>query len=182
MSHLARLTMVLALAIGLAGCETAQVGWHAEPGTDFARYGTYAWGPSDLMPTGDPRFDNNPFFMARVQSAAEQQMAAKGLQKSAAEDADLSIHYHFSVSERVDIFEVDRRFSVCAEGGCEPEIVMYEEGTLMFDILETGSDKLVWRGWALGQVPPELVNDQPALNRAIDGAVGQIFENFPPRG
>ena len=55
-------SMVGVLSIAAAGCATVDVGSHVERGLDFRQFHTYAWGPADALPTGDPRLDKNPFF------------------------------------------------------------------------------------------------------------------------
>jgi hypothetical protein len=163
--------------VAVTACATGpRVGAHLEPGTDLSRFATYAWEPADLLPTGDPRLDGNLIFAARIQSAADRYLATKGLRKVEADRAELLIHYHVTVTERFDIYEVDRSFGYSSD--FVPRVVQFEEGTLIFDIVEAATNKVVWRGWAQDEVRPGILNDQAALERAVDSAVAQIFSRF----
>jgi hypothetical protein len=170
------------MALALAGCEVPPTtGYFTDPGADFTRYSSFGWGTGDTLPRGDPRLDNNPFFDNSVRGAVEQQLTAKGLQKSATGNPDLLIHYHVTITERLDVAEIDQRYANCAEQGCEPEVIVSDEGTLTFDFVDARSDRLVWRGWIRGYVPPGLLGDQAALDLAVKEAVPQVLANYPPR-
>jgi hypothetical protein len=168
-------------ALVLGSCETPpQTGQYADPAADFTRYSTFSWGDSDLLPRGDARLDNNPFFDNSVRTALEQQLVAKGLRKAEPQAADVLVHYHVSIAERLDVAEIDRRYANCAEQGCEPVVIVSEEGTLMFDFVDAASKRLVWRGWIRGYVPPGILGDQTALDLAIRDAVPLVMMNYPP--
>ena len=56
----------------------------------------------------------------------------------------------------------------------------YDEGTLIIDIVDAGSNELVWRGAAQGEVNL-AASPQEREQRAQD-AVQRILEDFPPQG
>ena len=74
---------------------------------DVERYHTYAWGPADTFGTGDPRLDNNPLFEGRVREQVDDQLGLRGFQKTTA-TPDLLVHYHASVTQKIDTRELDR--------------------------------------------------------------------------
>ena len=150
MLPLRRLALVTASALALAGCATMNVSSHVERTIDFAQFHTYDWGPADALPTGDPRLDTNPFFHDYFQGAVERQLAAKGLEKSST--PDLLIHYHANVTKRFSVSGVDRGYGSCSNGDCQPHYTEYEAGTLVLDIVDARTNKLVWRGWAQQRV------------------------------
>ena len=76
-----RLAMVIAAAVTLNACATLRVGSSLERGADFARYRSYAWRLSDAFSTGDPRLDNNRFFIERVESAVDRQLRGRGFRE-----------------------------------------------------------------------------------------------------
>src|SRR5207249_870345 len=76
--RLARLGALALAAVTLAACSAAvRVNSYSERGVDFRHYRTYTFGPPETMSTGDPRLDNNPFFLERVQAAVEKQLATR---------------------------------------------------------------------------------------------------------
>ena len=138
MRQLLRATAAALCALSLTACATTMsVGSHVGRGVDFARYRTYDWGPADDLPTGDPRLDRNPFFQDHLQGAVEQQLAARGFERSVSGIPDLLVHYHASIDQRFDVHDVDRRYGHCLGDDCQPEVTTYEAGTLVLDIVDT---------------------------------------------
>jgi hypothetical protein len=148
-------------------------------GLDVTRYRTFDWGPADALPTGDPRLDKDPFFKDHVEGAVEKQMTLKGFERAAAPaSADLLIHYHASIDERIDVNKVDSRYGYCYGEDCGVAIFEYEAGTLVLDIVDTRTNRVIWRGWAQDSVEGVLGN-QDRMARKIDEAVRRMFERFP---
>ena len=109
-----RLTVLATLALALmvvAGCATMNTGYHLDPTAPFDHYVTYKWGPPDNLPVGDPRLDNNPFFVDYLQGAVEKNLAGKGYVYDAI-DPDLLIHYHASVNQ-LDVYGGDKSAAGC---------------------------------------------------------------------
>lgn len=151
-------------ALALAGCATMNVSSHVERGLDFARYRTYDWGPADALPTGDPRLDKDPFFQDRVQGAVERGLAAKGLERSmSSETPDLLIHYHANISQRIDVDRLDRNYGSSGD----VRVVDYEAGTLVLDVVDSRTNRIIWRGWAQNSVK-DMLDDQDTMARKID--------------
>lgn len=167
-------------ALALAGCATMNVGSHIERNVTFSQYLTYDWGPPDNLPVGDPRLDNNPFFNDHVQGAIEKQMAHKGYERAAAGTPDLLIHYHASVNQKLDVYEADNRYGYCY-GNCQPQIVDYELGTLMVDVVDAKTSKVVWRGWAQDAMNG-IIDDQVRLEKQVDEGVTKLMLLFPRGG
>ena len=164
------------IAAGCAAAVSASADF--DPETDFAQYATYAWGPADALPTGDPRLDGNPFFDRRVRSAVEQRLGEKGMLKVEPLDADLVIHYHAAVDERVNVYSADRAYGYKQPSGYEDQVRVYEEGTLVLDMVDRASNAVVWRGWA--QMNIEGLLDDPArLEERLDEGVEKMLQSFP---
>jgi hypothetical protein len=155
------------------------VGSFVERGTDFTRYQTYTWGPADALPTGDPRLDANPFFKDRFEGAVEKQLASRRLERAASGTPDLLLHYHASVTQRVDVDSVDRRHGYCGPEGCEGGGVrVYDIGTLVIDVVDARTNRLIWRGWAEDDLRAVLA-DQDQMDKKIDEAVTRMMVRFP---
>ena len=167
-------------AVAVAGCATMMVSSHIERGINFADYVTYDWGPPDNLPVGDPRLDNNPFFTDYLQGAIEKSMAAKGYDRAVGGGADLLIHYHASVNQKIDVYDVDRRYGYCYEN-CEPDYYNYEEGTLVVDLVDTNTNKVVWRGWAQDSMNG-IIDNQLRLEKQVDEGVTRMMMLLPRGG
>jgi hypothetical protein len=173
--------MITAIAAAaLAGCATLTVSSHIESGINFAEYVTYDWGPPDNLPVGDPRLDNNPFFNDYLQGAIEKKMAVMGYERAEHGGADLLIHYHASVTQKIDVYDVDHRYGYCY-GNCEPEYSDYEQGTLVVDLVDTHTNKVVWRGWAQDSMNG-IIDDQDRLEKQVDDSVTKMMMRLPRGG
>lgn len=171
----------LAAAALAAGCATLLVSSHVERGVNFADYVTYDWGPPDNLPVGDPRLDNNPFFNDRLQGAIEKGLAARGYERvNTGVEPQLLVHYHASVNQKVDVDKADHPYGYCY-GDCEARIVEFEQGTLVLDIVDAGTKKVVWRGWAQDAMNG-IINDQDRLDRKVDESVSRMMLLMPRGG
>lgn len=165
-------------ALTLPACATLNVSSHAERSVNFARFHTYDWGPADALPTGDPRLDDNPYFHDYFQGAVEKELAGQGFQQSAGGPSDLLIHYHANVSRRFSVAGVDREFGPCAGDNCQPLLNEYEAGTLILDVVDARTNRLVWRGWAQ-QRADRLLGDQDSMREYVTRSVVAMMERFP---
>jgi hypothetical protein len=165
----------LAGVIGIVACAPMQVRTYVPHASDVRKYHTYGWAPAGAFQTGDPRLDNNTIFIAQLQSAVERQMARKGWASAPANQADLVIHFHARVDQRLDLNDVPSG-QVNEDSGGGP--LVYDAGTLLLDFIEPRSSTLVWRGWAEGSVE-NVIDNQASMNAKIDAAVERILETFP---
>ena len=162
-------------AFALAGCATMSVSSHAQRGLEFGRYHTFDWGPADALPTGDPRLDKNPFFRDHLEGAVEKRLAAKGFERSTSGTADLLIHYHANITDRIDVNRVDRQYGYCYDTDCSTRVVEYEGGTLVLDFVDARTNRVIWRGWAQDSVQ-DVLNNQDRMARKIDEAVERMLK------
>lgn len=168
------------MAAVAAGCATLTVSSHIERNLNFAEFVTYDWGPPDNLPVGDPRLDNNPFFRDRLMGVIEKQLAAKGYERALTGEPDLLVHYHASVNQKVDVYTADSRYGYCY-ANCEPQVVDFEQGTLVVDIVDVATSKVVWRGWAQ-DVMTGVIDDQDRLDRQVDEGVTKMMLLLPRGG
>jgi len=175
------LTLATAALLSTAcGSVPLTAGADYQPGYDFAQYASYAWDEPDDQPTGDPRLDNNPFFVHRLHTAIHWELATRGIQYGRSEGmgAALTVHHHASVRDRVEVFEVESETDYSDQYQETTEFIQYEEATFLVDIADARTGDVIWRGWArldLAKVlaDPEMMRDQ------IDEAIRKMFESFP---
>ena len=165
-------------ALALGACATMTASSHVERGVNFAQYKTFDWGPADQLPTGDPRLDNNPFFKDHLEGAVEKAMAARHFMHAATgTKPDLLIHYHANVSQRFEVQGVDTSRGYCYDN-CEPRVSEYEAGTLVIDMVDAKTNKVVWRGWAQDSMTG-VIDNQTRLEKQIDEAVTKMMKELP---
>jgi hypothetical protein len=175
---LTRLTLAAVVlgALTLTACATMQVNSYVERGADVTRYRTYHWAPADARATGDPRLDNNEFFRDRLQAQIDRRLGDRGFEKVTAAGPDLLIHYHASVAQEIDANGADQPYVSCED--CVPYV--YEAGTIVVDLVDARTNRLLWRGWAEGSIDG-AIDDQTFMERRIDEAVARIMERLPRR-
>ncbi len=172
--------IVVGASLGLAaGCAASMnVNSFIERGVELREYRTYSWGPADTGSTGDPRLDNNRFFDERVRAQVEKELARHGFEKTAAREPDVLVHYHTNVSQEIDVREFDNSEWYCADHDCRPFI--YDKGTLLIDLIEPDTTKVLWRGWAEGSFDG-MIDNQTWMESRIDEAVARILARLPDR-
>jgi hypothetical protein len=168
----------LALAIGAMACAPAfTVGADAASNLQPAAYRSYTWEMPDGLPTGDPRLDNNPFFISEVQRQVDQQLGKLGLMK-AQSGGDLTLHFHATVRDRVNVYEADRAAGYDQTGYAQSQVVSYEEGTILIDIADVKGKKVIWRGWMQTDLSGAIGNNEELAKRVRDG-MAKLFAKFP---
>ena len=167
-----RWTALAAGALLLSGCASMSVVSYLAPDARVTRDSTYNWASMNPTSTGDPRLDSNAFFEEAVQTAVDRRLAAKGFEKRAS--PDLLVHVHASITEEIFIAGWERRGEGCEN--CTPEV--YDAGTLVIDLLDARTNRLVWRGWAVGSFEG-LVDDQAWMERRMTETVDRILDRLP---
>lgn len=172
------IVFVVAVA-ALAACATMTVSYHTDRAAAFDTYMTYQWAPPDNLPIGDPRLDNNPFFNDFLQGTIDKRMAGKGYLSTTAKP-DLLLHYHASVSQRIDVYETDRAYGYRYDRG-EPEVVEFELGTIMLDIVDAKTSKVIWRGWVQDSMKG-VIDDQDRLEKQVEQGIEKMMTYLPESG
>ena len=178
MARFLRLAGIVVLAAAAASCAAVTVGTNIQRGHDFTSYRTFDWGPADLLPTGDARLDRDPFFQDHVEGAVEKGLASLGYARAESGWPDLLVHYHAAINQRIDVAKIDERYGYCYGANCEASLVEYEAGTLVVDVVDARSNKVIWRGWAQHSVEDTL-GDQDRTADRISEAIRRMLEHFP---
>jgi hypothetical protein len=148
-----------------------------ERGYDFSQYTSYVWDEPDTRPIGDPRLENNPFFMHRLHAAIHWELATRGIEYDA-EGPALKVHHHAVVRDQVEVYGAEPSVRSTSEYGENTEVIQYEEGTFLVDIADARTDAIIWRGWAQLDLTTAL-DDPMEMRDQIDRAIGKMFESFP---
>jgi hypothetical protein len=151
----------------------------------------YAWGRADGPPSiaeVDPRA-NDPSVRAQIEASLDRQLLAKGFQRTTSDSAELLVHFHLGVLTRTDTLRTDA--DACESPPCSryqwgywgrPEQsvgreITYDEGSLMFDVMDRQRGLLLWRGLAEGDATPS--STPAARQRRIDKAIARLLRDFP---
>jgi hypothetical protein len=184
---LASITLSLTASALLAACATQQAQYDFDDSVDFAQYRRWAWLPQpNKQASGDPRIDN-PLIMQRIESAVERNLAAKGFKQTESGE-DFEVGYLVTVEKQLSSSGVGGSFGFgrysggsgvgMSFGGPQIQIREYEEGTLILEITDASSDKLVWHGSSTSRLSDARTPEDS--ERIINQMVEEILANFPP--
>jgi hypothetical protein len=175
------------LVLLLSACAGIETRSDYDPGAveRLNGYRTYAWEPA-------PQRENsriyNPITEARVRSAVEKQLQARGYQE-VSQKPDFRIGWHGAIDQKLDVQTVDQYYGYAWDPWYSPfylgppvpetRIREYQEGTLILDFIDTASNKLVWRGVAQAELKESASahKRQERLEEAVQG----ILKDFPPK-
>jgi hypothetical protein len=175
MRPILRLATVAAAALFITGCATMNVSSQVQRDLSFSNYHTFDWGEPGPLPPNDPRLAT-PFFRDHLEGAVERALAAKGFEHAApSATADLLFHYHASIDDRIDVSRSD---TGGYQGGNGITVTSFEAGTIVIDVVDTKTNRVVWRGWAQHSLEGVLDN-QDRLAALIDEAVSRMMARFP---
>jgi hypothetical protein len=178
----------------LLGCVTTmatQSDWDAS--AQFSSLKTYSWASNDQPLTGNPRLDNS-LVDSRIRAAIDEQLAAQGYQKTNSAEVDFQVAYHASIEGKLDtttfrtpsygagagLVNSNNQRTAQLLGNKETTFVTeYEEGTLLLDIIDPRTQKLIWRGSVSDVLNPKRTSEQKQAK--IKEAVGKLLSQFPPK-
>ena len=177
MRQIGRLILVVTTGLAFAGCATMNVSSHVRDGVDFAQYRTYDWGPADALPTGDARLDRNPL-PGPHGGRGRRGLAVRGIARASEGTPDLLVHYHASIAQRIDVNRIDRERGYCYDDDCRVRTVETDAGTLVLDVVDSRTNRLVWRGWARHSVA-DMLRDRDRMEERINQAVTRMLDQLP---
>ena len=184
------LAVVGAAALVFAGCDSGNgptVKTDYDKSANFAQYHTFAFQKGRIVTrlgTTDP---NNTLVADRIQAAVVDQFQQKGLSETT-QNPDLVATYVAGAKTKQEIENLGpqpyyssyfggpfgfERGGYYGAGYNQFYTNTYTEGTLILDLMDTHTKKLVWRAYVTGPV------DKPD-QKAINGAVAAALKQFPP--
>ena len=159
----------------LSGCGSSmQVNTDFDRAATFNTMKTYSWREGTPLP--------NPLMAQRVVDAIDAQLKSKGLTRVDS-GGDLTVTYHASADHSVDVQTFSSGGYYSCWGGCMSSVSSTTSvrpvttGTLVVDLVDTRSNKMIWRGTG-----SDTVSDNPKENEAkVNEAVKAMFRNYPPK-
>ena len=171
-------------AMFLTACATVSVSTDYDRAVDFSRYHTFRIAGGHLVHEGVSD-DANTLVKDRIATALRGALQAKGLQENPGQ-ADLEVGYFGGARSRTEVERMPAYgpgpgFGPFWTGGWwDPTYNdwwarTYNEGTLIIDLVDTQTKRLIWRAYAQTEV------QVPISDQKIADAVNKAFQNFPPR-
>ena len=165
------------VAASLSAAEPVDI--RAKEGVDFSQYETYAWTSHEYLAKDSPLREGGPLD-TRIRGAADKLLRGRGYSAVGREDSpDLMINY---VGMSNDYFEAEGISKELASGVKwigDPNahsMRSYREGTLVFEVVDTATEEMVWSGWVT-----ELAPTIDKLRAKAEKATRKVFKHFPSR-
>jgi hypothetical protein len=186
---------MIAAAALLAACSTVQVDSEYDKSADFARLRTFRWADASPLAVGDPRVDDS-VLQARVHLAVNRELEAKGLRRVDSGTADVLVNYFVSIEEKMTGENVNDKYGYSPGDGwthgarqgwawglganSAPSVptTYYEEGSVIIDLVDPATKRLIWRGSASTVV--DLDTDEEVRRQRLNDAIQRIFTQYPP--
>ncbi|NOZ94514.1 MAG: DUF4136 domain-containing protein [Acidobacteria bacterium] len=148
----------------------------------FGSYKTFAW----MEPNGYDLEDSHPLVHKRIVNYIEAKMKQGGL-KEVTSNPDLLVTYYVSTKEETQINTVSMGYGYGPGWGWDPYwsgywgsygsmgsttyVSTYTKGTMIIDIVDAKTKKLIWRGTMEHTVPDNPEKAQKKIFKGIDKIV-----------
>lgn len=147
----------------------------SDPSANFGSYGTYSW--LSLHAHSAP-------WGARIKTTINSTLASKGwTQVDSTGDVSIVVlemtKEHQTLSSYYDHEGYGGWGWRWGSGFPDPSTdseEVYEEGTLVIDLFDSRTKKLIWRGSSKNTLSGKLADDDKKLNRDVN----KLFDHFPP--
>jgi len=156
----------LVLAALTAGVVYAQhVNTDSDPAAPFATYKTYAWTPGTASAVS--------LTEQRIHDGVNAQLQGKGMTQV---DSNPNVFVATHVTTHTVPQVIADGFGPWGFGAGMATVQTYTEGSLIVDLYDATTRKMVWRG-----VATAAVSDKPEKNAAkIDKSLMKMFQRYPP--
>jgi len=148
-----------------AGAYAPNISTDADPSASFSAYKTYLWtmGTPSVELRGEQR----------IRSAVDAQLSAKRFRLATDETPDIYIATHVLTHDDPQVIATG--FGPWGSGGTI-DVKTLVQGTLVVDMYDATTKKMVWRG-----VATDTAGDKPSTNTSnINKALAQMFQHYPP--
>lgn len=169
--------MMMALLLMIAACGPGiRVYSDHDPDFHVRNLRTFDWGQKANIETGNNPFYYNELNDKRIKSAVLRALTVRGYEYSEV-SPDLIVHYHIIV-ENQSIVSTEPYGYIYGPywTRMRTNVYTYRQGSLIIDMMETKTNRLIWRGWAttdLNTIAPDRTEE------IINRAVARIFGRFP---
>ena len=167
-------------ALTLCACASAQVKTDYDERADFDRYRTYALERGQVVSDQQPEVPANPLVEDRISRAISLELSKRGLRPAPKDQADLIATYTAGARDKQELVTaVSPAVGPYDEWYWGPGfedvwVEEYREGTLVIDLVDASTRKLVWR--AIARAEDKEFTDADFIRGTVDKAL----DKYPP--
>ena len=159
--------VAVALVMTTAVLYAQKVSVDSDPAAPFTTYKTYAWVDGTPAP--------NPLNEERLHMSVDAHLALIGLRMNTT-NPDLVVVTHVTTKERQELQVNGFGYGPWWGGGYgSANVETYVEGTLVLDLYDAHTKKMVWRGVATATASDKPTKNASKINKALD----KMFEKYP---
>lgn len=171
------ITCAAICVMAAANVSAQDVDIRAKQGVSFSGYSTYAWAPHLDVEGDHPVADGSPLDLT-IKKAADSELKRKGYERVEREASpDLMINYVGFGTDMTSIEGITKEVAPGVKWIGDPQahsMRSYREGTLVFEVVDTATEEMVWSGWVT-----ELARTFEKLRAKADKATRRVFKHFP---
>ncbi len=175
------------------GCATVTSHSDWDTSANFSALQTYSWVPGQQPLTGDARIDNNTLLDQRVRQAVNTVLTSKGYIKTDT-NPDFWVSYSAAIEAKIDAVTMpsygyatpyvgpygEARYDYSGMwSGSTTSVMQYDEGSLILDVADAKTRRLIWRGTVSDVVDPSRSPEKK--QQIIEQAISKAFSEFPPQ-
>ena len=139
----------------------------SDPAAPFATCKTYSWVQGTPAP--------NPLNEDRLHASVDARLAGRGLALNTTAP-DVFVTTHITTKERKELVVSGFGYGPWWGGGYgTARVENYVDGTLVLDLYDAKTKKMVWRGVATATASSKPAKNTKKMNEALD----KMFEKFP---
>jgi uncharacterized protein DUF4136 len=186
--------VLTSLLLLVNACATVNVDVDYDGQADFSRLSRYAWLDDKAPLSGNALIDTNTLLHDRIRGGVKSWFESNGYLLAAQKDADFLVVYRVVVENhtRVTVLNPYYGYPYSWRYGYrrgyyssfawnyypEQRVYEYQRGTLIIDIVDPNTKKLMWRGMAFEDINPNA--SQQKKEAYVARAIKAILSRFPP--
>ncbi|WP_460640041.1 DUF4136 domain-containing protein [Larkinella harenae] len=185
-----KIMLLSGLVLIIWSCSPVTVDYNSK--VNFNKYKTYAWMDSDVQAGKNPAYYND-LATQNVENTVDDKLTEKGLTRNESKP-DLLIGYHFFVEKKTRTVNDPNPLygpfygwgrwgwrgwgpAWWGWGGNSTRQEQYNEGTVVVDMVDAKTRKLVWRG-----AVENAINEPTRIASQLPKDIDRILEKYPERG
>lgn len=186
------------ISIFISGCSSLSLSTDYDKKIDFSNFKTYRWHDENEHNKASVEYLDH-IMDQRIRSTIDNQLQSQNFTKARDGQVDFWVNYSIVVEDRADIRTYNNYngmypgygyygrgygyygggFGMSYSSESNTQITHYKQGTLIIDIINPETDKLMWRGSADGRLPKGT--DKKERDALIQEYVTRILSDFPPK-
>jgi hypothetical protein len=163
-----KIAAVVAVVMTTASVHAQKVNVDSDPAAPFASYKTYAWTAGTPAP--------NALSDQRLHTSVDARLAARGLAMNTTAP-DVIVSTHVTTKDKQELIANGFGYGPWGFGGGYggATVETFVEGTLVVNLYDAKTKKMVWRGVATATASDKPTKNTEKMNKALD----KMFEKYP---